>query len=484
MSAYTHFLKHILLPSISLCTESRFWPLYRTLSDPETIACPANMVYAKVARLLKHAHESVPLYRQRMNARGLDSSSFGALEDLDKLPLITKADIAANFPDGMTDSARSYRPWRYRSTSGTIERLTVVHDSRKRDAARAADLLSLWFTTGYEPGMKTLEIPPDVCRNTCGSSATQEPSLSSYFFTNLKAGRLSDAEVLSDLRGLTERQIILRKLVLNSYGNTGVAQPPEFFQAYIDSIRRYRPHVVKALPIYLYTLALHMIENGTTPPPITGGILPMGSSLSPHMKRIVETAFQVSVHEDYGCAELGMIGSECGCQEGIHPFSSLFYVEVVKDGRPAAPGELGKVVITDLMSYGMPFIRYEIGDVAVVRNGRCACGIEGPRLDLQGRLQDCLTAADGTVVSADTVTDAILSCPEVRLFQLEARTRNDLALKVVPMPNTEPDITTIRRRLSRLLGQDLRISHQFVRTILPEQGGKFRLVKNLAEVDL
>lgn len=480
MNAYPRFVQHVLLPAVSVCTDSRFWSLYQSLSHTE--ACdPSNAVLQqKLADLLHHVSDRVAFYRDRL-PHALTRSHHNPANFL-SIPLTTKTDISANFPDRITDSSQQFRPWRYRATSGTIERLTVIHDARKRDAVRAADLLGLKFAAGYQPGMRFLEIPPDVCRNVCGASQGPEPPIHRFFLDNLKAGRITEPEVISDLRGLAERQLIWRKMTLASFGASSLAHPPEYFNQYLDQITAYQPFVVKGLAVYLYLLALHIRQNNSKPPQIHGSILPMGSSLTAHMKRTIEEAFQVPVHEDYGCAELGCIGSECGHGNGIHPFTALFHVEVLREGRPALAGELGKVVITDLNSYAMPFLRYEIGDVAVVRNGRCGCGLDGPRLEVKGRLQDCLIDASGSLITPDDMTDAILACPGVQLFQLELRRQNQVELKIMPLPGLTPDPAQIQNRISDLLGYRPNFSYRLVQTIRPEQGGKYRLVKNHLQV--
>jgi phenylacetate-CoA ligase len=473
----------IALPSLSLLTESRFGELYRKFNT-----APASHVFAgrpqdsvsAVGELLQHAFENVPFYRDRMQACGLDPKSFRSLDELGALPPTTKADIAANFPDGITDASQQFKPWRYRSTSGTIERLTVIHDYRKRDVVRATEIFALRSATRYRPGMKYLEIPPDVCRNVCGAAGMVEPPIARFFVDNLVARKLSDPDVVSDLRGMAERQLLYRRLTLPSDARHGAVLPPETLNGYLQSIREYRPFVVKALPIYLYMLAGHIASSGLRPPKIRGGLMPMGSSMPPLMKRAVETAFSAPVHEDYGSAELGAIGAECGRQNGIHSFTRLFHVEVMRDGRPARPGEIGKVLITDLRNFAMPFIRYEIGDVALVLNGSCACGLEGLRLDVQGRHQDCIRAADGSIVTSDAIFDAVQSCPGVRIFRLELHEGRRALLEVVPVPGAAPDLAAIESALVDLLGEPLQFSARQVPTIMPEPGGKYRFVKNCA----
>ena len=337
------------------------------------------------------------------------------------------------------------------------------------------------MTTGYQLGMKYMEIPPDICTNICGASDSLEPNVFHYFLDNLMKRKLSDGEVISDLRGLIERQIIFRRHQLPAFGAEGFAQKPEVLDEYIQSIDKYRPYVLKALPVYLYLLALHILERKLKPPQIRGGLMPMGFSMTPYMKSVIESAFECRVHEDYGSAELGGMASECGEQNGLHPFAGFFYIEVVRDGYPVEDGEVGRVLITDLYNYAMPLIRYDIGDVAVRRKSPCQCGLPGERLEIRGRLQDCLVGADGEVLTHDEIVDSILECSDVMGFQLEYRDKGKLDLQVVPRNSHSPTLQEVCQSLSRLLGGNPKISARIVPTITPEPGGKYRFVKNLSK---
>ena len=80
--------------------------------------------------------------------------------------------------------------------------------------------------------------------------------------------------------------------------------------------------------------------------------------------------------------EFSGIAYECEAHVGHHVVGEGYIVEVLKDGRPAAPGEIGEVVVTDLNNYCLPFIRYRIGDLAEALdpNETCACGRGLPRI--------------------------------------------------------------------------------------------------------
>jgi phenylacetate-CoA ligase len=78
--------------------------------------------------------------------------------------------------------------------------------------------------------------------------------------------------------------------------------------------------------------------------------------------------------QKYGTSELGVVAGACGDSPAMHVFEDLFHVEVLRHGKPAPAGEVGRIVVTDLINTTMPLIRYEVGDVGRLHPGQCACG--------------------------------------------------------------------------------------------------------------
>jgi phenylacetate-CoA ligase len=154
-------------------------------------------------------------------------------------------------------------------------------------------------------------------------------------------------------------------------------------------------------------------------------------------------------------------------------------VEVVRCGRPAKYGEIGKVLITDLYSYAMPFIRYDIGDVAVRCAGHCPCGKASDRIDVLGRAADCLPSPDGDVLPPDTMADAVLRLRGVYASQIEMRAEDDIHIQLVPDGST-PDKGEAIDAVRSLVGARAHVSARLVPAIMPEPSGKFRFVKNLS----
>jgi len=472
------------MPALSRLTPSRFWQIHQESLQVMTSAPePEAARFGRLQRILRHAVETVPFYRERFCGTGLTPDNIQSFADLAKLPPLTKADLRASFPDGITSSAQLHKPWRMSNTSGTVERVSIIHDFQKRDSDRAASLTALRLATGYRLGMSYMTLPPNICRSVCGAAETESPSLGAFLWTHLRNGTWKDSETHSDLRGIIENQILYRHTQLPSYWPDKLVQPPEVLEECLGRIDSAAPHTLKGLPVYLYLLAEYILRTRRRAPKVSGAIMPMGSSITPLMKRMVEEAFGVPVAEDYGSAEMAAIASECRFRNGHHPLMPFYHVEIEKDGRPARPGELGRVLVTDLVNMAMPMIRYEIGDAAMVLPGECQCGFKGLRFEVRGRWQECLTGQDGRIISSDEFTDSILSEPGVLLFQLHMLPRSRYELQIVPRADMMPNLERVEARVHEVLDPCVgRLKVTLARNLRPEATGKFRFIKQAANL--
>jgi phenylacetate-CoA ligase len=155
---------------------------------------------------------------------------------------------------------------------------------------------------------------------------------------------------------------------------------------------------------------------------------------------------------------------------------------VVRDGdreRPAEPGEVGEVAITDLHNYGAPFIRYLSGDLAVAGpEGRCSCGRALSRLKaVEGRATDTLRDGAGNPVSGlfFNVLFAALA-DKVRQFQVVQRRDRAVDLKIVPTPGFDASLLEALKGHTRRFLPGVELRAEFVDELQPDRGGKLRVV--------
>jgi phenylacetate-CoA ligase len=115
-------------------------------------------------------------------------------------------------------------------------------------------------------------------------------------------------------------------------------------------------------------------------------IITTAEALTTPQRTLLREVFGAPVQNEYGCGEAGAIAYECEAG-ALHVISENVVVELLtEDGREAAPGEAGKVILTDLHNRAMPLVRYALGDIAVRGEDSCACGRGFPVLrEVRGR---------------------------------------------------------------------------------------------------
>jgi phenylacetate-CoA ligase len=139
------------------------------------------------------------------------------------------------------------------------------------------------------------------------------------------------------------------------------------------------------------------------------------------------------------------------------------------------------VLITDLHNYGMPFIRYRIGDVAIMQDGSCACGRGLPRIrSIEGRVLDALRTKDGRIVPGEFFPHLMKDIPEVREFQVRQESLDRICLSVVLSAElSERSRSLLQFEVGRIFGDSASVIIQPVDAIPRLASGKRRVTIGL-----
>jgi phenylacetate-CoA ligase len=157
-------------------------------------------------------------------------------------------------------------------------------------------------------------------------------------------------------------------------------------------------------------------------------------------------------------------------------------VEILRDGRPAAPGERGEVVATGLHSFAMPFVRYRLGDLAIRGPERCPCGAPFTTIaSLEGRVLDYLPLPGGRRLHPYELITRFVRDPAcwTRRYRIEQDRIDRVTLRIVPTRTpTAEDVAALRGALAPVLGDGVEIDVAVVPEIPDEPSGKVRLVRS------
>ena len=147
--------------------------------------------------------------------------------------------------------------------------------------------------------------------------------------------------------------------------------------------------------------------------------------------------------------------------------------------RPAKPGELGEVVITDLTNNAMPFIRYANGDLAVpAEPGSCPCGRAHPRLaSIEGRVTETLVDGSGARVNGLVFNVVIAHIAHgIRQFQVVQHKDRSVTLRVAPTSTFDADVQAVLRQTWERYLKGVNVSLELVSDIPVLPSGKRQVV--------
>jgi phenylacetate-CoA ligase len=393
--------------------------LLRILKDqwksPEDLE---DLQLRKLRGLVRHAYHNVPFYRRLFDSRGVKPSDIKRIEDLQKLPVVTREDLQ-NCPDleRVAQGADLTRCVKIGTSGSTGRPLEIGTTPRDRNVFHPS-FLRVYMAFGLRPWHRMAV--------------------------------LQGRQKLLQSASWYERFGIFRKSIVFSQISAGEL---------INKVQALRPHLLLGYVLTLKLMAEAALQqNGSTfriP-----WIASTSGTLDDSGKSLIERAFNARVIDIYASEEAGaVIAWECPTCSGYHINSDLLIVEFLRDGSPAGPGEDAQVVVTNLQNYTMPFIRYDQGDIACRSSSQPVCGRSLPLMQsVVGRAMDYLVLPNGTKLNPHhvfLVLDSTVGVGEWKIVQ------ENLHLVKVFMSLSKGRDTGIVRQviegLRRIIGPDVEL---------------------------
>ncbi|MEJ2200435.1 MAG: AMP-binding protein [Desulfuromonadaceae bacterium] len=361
---------------------------------PATIEATQQIL---LRRHLSYLQGHSPYYRRRLHEAGICAKERIELADLPRLPLTTKADL-----ENHNDAFLCVEPQRIVDlclTSGTCGQPVTLSQT-------AADLHRL----GYNEELSFRMVGLSACDRVLIAAAIDRCFMAglAYFLGLTRIGA-------TVIRGGSGSVAMLEELTV-----------------------RYRPTALVGVPTLLLVLAERLLARGMEPAAIGARRLicigePVRAAdltLSPLGRRLA-AAWGAEVFGTYASTEMATSFVDCGAGKGGHSHPDLVLVEVLDEaGRPLPPGEAGEVVATPLQVSGMPLLRYQTGDIAMLYEGSCPCGRHSRRLGpILGRKSQMLKIR-GTTVYPSAIFAVLQEMPEVREYYMEVFNEFELSDRV------------------------------------------------------
>ncbi|MBE6587717.1 MAG: phenylacetate--CoA ligase [Ruminococcaceae bacterium] len=292
----------------------------------------------KIVKQVKHVYENVPYYRNLMEEKGVTPDDIKSVDDIYKLPFLTKADLRDAYPYGLLAKPLSDCV-RIQSTSGTTgKRVVAFYTQHDVDLWEECCARAIVAVGGTEE---------DVCQVAYGYGLfTGGPGLNGG---SHKVGCLT----LPMSSGNTERQI--------------------------DFMRDLRSTILCCTPSYAHYIGETLHEMGLSADDIhlKAGIFG-AEPWTEEMRRNIEKMLGIKAYDIYGLTETSGPGVsfECSAQSGMHINEDHFYAEIIDPdtGEVLPEGEKGELVFTSLDKEAFPLLRYRTRDICILRREKCSCG--------------------------------------------------------------------------------------------------------------
>lgn len=396
----------------------------------------------RLRALIKHAYRHVPYYREMLDRLAIDPKEIRSLEDLQRLPVLTKEDIRNNLHfDLMSDTHDKSKMLPVTTSGSTGEPLILYADKTQLEMRWATTLRNIEWT-GYRFGDRQVRL----WHSTLGMSRLQA------FKERLDA--------------LLTRRRFFPAFEMNE----------STIGRYVEFLREKRPALIDG-----YAEAFNLIGNYLKENHVDGirpkGIISSAQTLSDDSRAIIEQAFHAKVFDKYGSREFSGIAHECEAHHGHHVNAESYIVEILRDGRPALPGETGEVVVTDLTNYCVPLIRYALGDLATATDEQCPCGRGLPLIgSIQGRMQAIIIGTNGCFLPGTFFAHLLKDYGHIlKQFQVVQERLGAIDFNVVKGPRfSEASLQKILALFRRHLGDDIEIDVHYVDQIALVRTGKHR----------
>ena len=357
-------------------------------------------------KIVRYAYD-VPVYRKKYKEAGVHPDDIKGIDDIKKLPFITKDDFRKNFPDGIVHPSFDIKKAHLVSTSGSTGQPVSIYT----DIYAVIKALFGFLRELKEYGVNWRKTRMSVIADLTPESAeeaylnqTVVPYLGKIFsFKNLQILHVGDEptdliEKIDDFR-------------------------PEFLGGY--------PGVLRALAV----LKRQGYGKNIEPDVMSSS----GAVLDDYTKKYIEDAFGAKIYDVYGSTEAGPVAFECR-QGNYHIHSDLVHLEFLDDeGNDVAPGEPGHVVVTKLYGRGTPVIRYTgMNDILIPLDKKCGCGINTDIISrVEGRRADAIVLKDGRVIPPLSITGIPgevmkkFGTDKIRQFQIVQESHDKINILIV-----------------------------------------------------
>lgn len=399
----------------------------------------------RLRKIIHYSYEKIPYYHRLFKSIDLKPEQIKSVEDLEKIPILTKEHIFSHYNEFMPIDLES-NEW-VRGTTGGSTGEPLQYRMTKKDAIMGlAIMYANWDWAGYKLGDKIAVI--------AGSSIF--PNTGFKMVNSIKAFMLNEKRYSSfDLSHEFMDRMVTQ---LNKF-------KPDFIRGYVSSICLFADHIkerkikINFQPKAVFTTAEVLFE---------------------HQRNIIEEVFGCKAFDQYGLNDGGVTAYECGMHNGMHIDMLRSIMEIVDDnGHGVEQGKEGHILATSLHNYAFPFIRYNTQDMGIPSDKVCTCGRKTPMLSkVRGRMFDFVLPPNGKLIHGEFFAHIFWEIEWAKQFQVVQKEKNKLIIRIVPKIKDgikDEYLEKMKKIIYNRTGP-MEIEFEIVDKIEPSPSGKWRFI--------
>jgi phenylacetate-CoA ligase len=399
--------------------------------------------FAKLQRLLDHAYLHVPYYRNLFVELDATPKDIKEFHDFRQIPVLTKQIIKENFDHLVATNIPKDQLIPNATGGSTGEPLHFFQDHHFLAWADAARMRGWYEFAGCHFG--------DTCAVLWGAMH----------------------EVKEDYSFL-ERLYIYAKygeIPLNAFNLSN-----ERKLHFLKWCRLLKPKILRGYVSAIKDLALFLDER-KLPFPHLDCVIFCAETVDDETQAYVERIFRAPSYNSYGGRELSLMAMECSHKNGLHEVSEANYIEF-EEINLSGYKKAGNLIATNLNNYGMPFIRYRIGDIGVPSSKTsCSCGRGLPLIaKVIGRTTEVFVFHDGTRIAGEMFIHLMKDFP-LKEYQFVQISDREVVLRVNRYDGVSQALRhNIRSTYRRFLPGSVELDFEEVDGFEKTPTGKFRFV--------
>lgn len=385
----------------------------------------------ELQKFVKHAYEHTAYYRRLFDSLGLTPEDIRSIKDLKKIPVMTKEIVNENYDSLVPDNLNQFN-YRLSRSGGTTGVPVQYYCDEKVWSYVTAAKIYYWKKTGYRYGDAFIAL---------GSASlfSQKPSFARQVYDRMRNEHPLNCVNLTD----------------------------EICKKYCQYIKSHHIHYIYGYAAAIYLFAVFVKEHKVS---IEGihGVFTTSENLTDKYRTVIEETFGCNVMDCYGARDAGITAYEVAPHFYNIGYNALVEIE------DEIGNNVGSVVVTNILNYSFPLLRYQFGDEAEICSENDVNNYNGQQFKrLLGRSSHVLRLENSHNLTATGIS-MIMKEFDIVAFDIRKTGENAvlLRLQVIPEKYTDQQEELIIKTLKKYLGDDCALAIERVSEFEPNKNGK------------